>query len=775
MPFLRRTELRGARDPILGFVLLAAIVCWLPYFAKTVVPVHDSLYMTECFHCFYSELYCHGEWARWFPYGNYGVPADLNQMALYPTHYAAGAMGLLFGIDDTLVLSKIALLLNELLFACGLYFLSRELYSLRLTQFLVSIGGALSVSWIAQSMFNLSVFYLVPLVMYQVLRFFKTGNPTHLYLAGIIEICSLLGNVPYIAPLHFWMLTIFAMALAGENPQSLRTLFRAGNIANPWLWVLLALTAGLGLFFAGATENLAMLSTGRDPATGRVLLKAFLNYGGPPMAAPIFGSTTGAIPHGDNTYYVGLLPLAMFVYALVTERQKAFIGIAAACAALTWFSLGGWFARFCYFLPGMSLYRHIALVFGMIGMLLLLGAGFGIERMTLRLAGLGLPAAPPRRRRWAALIATGVLILTDFWFSRRPGDFTLPRLFPGWEPFVAFRILIYCAAIFLVYRLVRRSSHDPWQRASLPGAVLGLAFVLDIGSFRVHVIQTIPTIESQADASSLFKTSGMRYQSIRSQLPKEERGRAAVNFLAPELPFCNSAHYCLSCSFAGFDPCRPIYRTDLLVRGVDEMIRARGGHPTSIPTDDYLPRADGPFARSLGCGVLKLRLTDRALFPDNDAEAARLFTGLADPDTAVVLSPVGDNTARTAGNRTGGNQEQLGAIEVAGFSSNRLQLRVLVENLDPVWLVYADAWHPGWKARVDGRTETVRRANLGFKAVRLESGAHEVEFVFVDRFQTNLAHFVALVGTASGIGLCCVLLASGALSVTHPWRSPSRC
>ncbi len=768
MTLLKQTEQRVV-TPVLSWVLLLTIVCWLPYFANSVVPIHDSLYVAENFHCFYSELLAHGELARWFPYGNYGLPADHYQMALCPTHYAVGVVGLAFGFDDTLVLSKIAMLLNELLFAYGMCLLSRELYSLRLTQLLVTMGGVLSVSWLNQTMFNFAVFYLLPLVMFQLLRFFKTGNPTHLYLAGIIEICAVLGNVPYVPPLHFWMLTVFSVALVGEYLHNLKALLTARNLVNPWLWILVALTAGAGLFFVGAAENLAILSPGRDPATGKASLDVFLNYGRQPMAAPIFGWTTGGIPHGPNTYYVGLLPLVLFVYALVTERQKAFVGIAAACATLTWLSIGGWFAHVCYFLPGMSLYRHIGLVYGMIGMLLLLGAGFGIERAALRLAGLGGPARPLGWRRPAGFAVTGALMLADFWFSRREGDFHLPRIFPGWEPFLAFRILIYCIAIPIAYRLARRSPQQDSQRAFLPAFILGFAYILDVGSFRVHVFQTIPATEPAAAANSLFKASGMPYRAVRSRLPTDERGQAAVDSLTQALPYCNNASYSLLCSFAGIDPCRPLFRTDLLVRGIDEMIRARGGHPGPFPTDDYLPRTDEPFERSLGCGVPKLRLTDRALFPDSDAEAARMFAGLADPDSAVVLSPHGETAPRrsAAENGSGGKQDQLGTIKVAGFSSNRLRVRVRVrvENPDPVWLMYADAWHPGWTARVDRNQVAVRRANLGFKAVRLDSGEHDVEFVFVDRFRTILAQFVAIVGITSGFSLSLLLLASWGSSI----------
>jgi uncharacterized membrane protein YfhO len=46
----------------------------------------------------------------------------------------------------------------------------------------------------------------------------------------------------------------------------------------------------------------------------------------------------------------------------------------------------------------------------------------------------------------------------------------------------------------------------------------------------------------------------------------------------------------------------------------------------------------------------------------------------------------------------------------------------------PGYLVLTDTWFPGWTAHVDGRETPVERADYAFRAVRLESGRHEIEF-----------------------------------------------
>jgi len=45
-------------------------------------------------------------------------------------------------------------------------------------------------------------------------------------------------------------------------------------------------------------------------------------------------------------------------------------------------------------------------------------------------------------------------------------------------------------------------------------------------------------------------------------------------------------------------------------------------------------------------------------------------------------------------------------------------------------LVLADAWDPGWRARVDGASVPVLRANIAFLGVALPAGHHTVELVY---------------------------------------------
>jgi hypothetical protein len=48
----------------------------------------------------------------------------------------------------------------------------------------------------------------------------------------------------------------------------------------------------------------------------------------------------------------------------------------------------------------------------------------------------------------------------------------------------------------------------------------------------------------------------------------------------------------------------------------------------------------------------------------------------------------------------------------------------------PAYLVFAEAWYPGWRASVDGRGAPIYRANYAFRAIYLEAGDHNVTMTF---------------------------------------------
>ncbi len=89
-------------------------------------------------------------------------------------------------------------------------------------------------------------------------------------------------------------------------------------------------------------------------------------------------------------------------------------------------------------------------------------------------------------------------------------------------------------------------------------------------------------------------------------------------------------------------------------------------------------------------------------------------------------------------------------VQIKSESNNRLALNVEVseDNL----LVLSDTYYPGWKAFVDGRETKIYRADYTFRAISLNAGTHQVEFVY-DPISFKLGAGVTLLGILGCIGI----------------------
>jgi hypothetical protein len=69
-------------------------------------------------------------------------------------------------------------------------------------------------------------------------------------------------------------------------------------------------------------------------------------------------------------------------------------------------------------------------------------------------------------------------------------------------------------------------------------------------------------------------------------------------------------------------------------------------------------------------------------------------------------------------------------VRVSRFTLGELVADVDVTVPGGAWLLYADAWHPDWRASVNGEPVPVHEANLAFKAVRVPPGRSVVRMWF---------------------------------------------
>lgn len=130
-----------------------------------------------------------------------------------------------------------------------------------------------------------------------------------------------------------------------------------------------------------------------------------------------------------------------------------------------------------------------------------------------------------------------------------------------------------------------------------------------------------------------------------------------------------------------------------------------------------------------------------ARLADGEDALAALTDPAFDPHRTVLLA---------AGHAIEAPGPFWGSARIRELRADRVVLDA--ELSGPGYLVLVDAYDPGWRASIDGRTAPLLRANLAFRAVEVPAGTHRVEFLFRPR-SVVVGLGVSAAGIAAALGL----------------------
>jgi hypothetical protein len=102
---------------------------------------------------------------------------------------------------------------------------------------------------------------------------------------------------------------------------------------------------------------------------------------------------------------------------------------------------------------------------------------------------------------------------------------------------------------------------------------------------------------------------------------------------------------------------------------------------------------------------------------------------LLDHPPAVAPRPVGGKAddGKTTGEKTTGENPD-GEARILRYENTEIDIEV--DAPAGGFLVVNDAWHPWWRAEVDGQPADILKANVLFRAVQVAPGLHHVHFAF---------------------------------------------
>lgn len=730
------------------FAILALIVVVIniPYLPDAYVPTHDTMYGFQLFYFFYNNFYFYGEIAQWMPYDSFGLISNHEQLAfLTPFNYLLGFIGAMLRLDNVLLLFKLSIVFQQLVFLSGMYLLSRSVFSNRATTFTVCLASfSCGADLYYQLYYFFSIFYMFPMAAYFLLMFFKRQQPEYLWLTGITVMFWETGEVIYHICLWFFILTVMSGVLWSRQRDILKCLFKR-SWAN---LVLFAVFLSLVLsFYVLLKDFVAGVDLRSRDAGGHNSLGMFLTWAG------IYD--LGSFVRWEIMQRpAGFLTLIFSVFALVKVRGHIFMTFAAAAGVILWLSFAGIFAILVYYFPLMNYYRHIGYTYHFLHILLLIVAGFGLDHFW-QLDG-------RQKMKTLLIFLAGLIFVFDAF--RIPGawltelytkDIVSGRSLIEWIKHIprdlnTARVVINGGGILLIALLCSRIDRRNWSIAAL---IIFIALA-DLGIFQYLSWREFkPAAEVYRTSPGVFKVHQAVFPEQRTPEPVEARAQKGMALLMrPEA----STKYTAAHSFLQFDACYSTFDGHVLPLGFSRLLKTR----TALDAD---------LMMTLGCRSPKLRLMTGALFTDTLDEAMAKMRAMPKIHDQLILRGVEESVKASLDREPAGVLP--GEIAVKDFSANQLKVNVNVRNPGGAWLVYADAANPGWRAAVNGKKAPVSEAYLAFKAVRLSSGKNDVRFYFYNPATAAAGYFIAIFSIAASLAFLILfirVLWAGALLKVEP-------
>lgn len=735
--------------PALGDLLLLIAVPLLHFavYAHS-YPEHDTYYVFQSFKTVYESLLHGGGFPQWLPKIQYGTPSLVYVFpTLTPAQYATAYALAPLGYKNLLYAFQFSVALEILVFLAGCRLLAGRLFETRAAAaFLVLSAGLLTVHQ-QQIWYNLRIVELLPLLLALIHRFAADRRPEDLTAAALVAMLWLVGNIFYFLPIALLLVGLALAVFVLPGWRRRPALDRAG-LQRPLFWVLAVtavVAAGMLVVVARHVFDDVSLHSPFRQESGRTSVDIFLTYGRN-LDLLKFAELFLVVPNNpDSLLFVGLVNLVFAVCALRLDRRRRgwpFLLIGGVFAAM---SLPGLLpvARLLYALvPGMEYFRHIGLMMAIPRFCLLVLAAIGVDAL--------LTAGGTAERRLTGAVAVGavavagVLLATlGFSYTAYPLAALLPDFPPEFGPPTQVVAIPLAAAAVLAAVLLRSGT-----RGTAPWWPLGLAAVELLAYF--HFMYWATASRNPGEISGFFKAAEPRFVATRTREP-EGGDLALLGFYGP--------YYPLEAMMRG-ERCLDVGRRDARTVWMARLVDARGGVPIR-PGEKAEPRPDdAALMRVLGCGTPKLRVVRDVRVVPSDAEA--LDYARRSPDfgqTPVLVCPP-DQAACPGRPAEADAAADAPAPVVEAAGANAVRLRAGPPGDPGGWLVYADAWAPGWEALVDGQPQPVRRADVAFKAVFLPPGEHTVEF----RYRSHPRMF------AGYHGLMLVSIGFGLLGVLQAWR-----
>jgi hypothetical protein len=736
---------------------------------------HDAFQYFGLQYSFLSNASTSGELAEWMPFMTHGtvsnwwysIQAGLIQASLL----ALGPATKLLAGANFLWIYYAGLLFDVSVYLLGLCLLCRRFFKSDWTILFVGVSAAGSSVYFTQPWHGLHFFYAIPLILEFLHRFVERRRWRYACLAGNLLALQGLATLPYQLPMIVLAVFLYSTTYVALYWKTLadpgrELLARPAQGAAATLLVAATFCLAFGVLKFGTSE-IATYSVGRNLDGTVESVESFLKYGNNRRWFWSEALTRTSI-YLDYNLYFGILALGFVVLGLTRKPSREHLLVLLPAAILFLISLGTPLARLLYYsFPLMKYYRHLTLASMIVRTFLVILSGFGFERIALTPGTCG----DEGERRWllgtvVALmaLATGLLIV----FLRPDAPSVVQRFIthglipdPGSVTPLAVRLALVEGAVWLFaagwyFRGLRRPGFR--GKRAIQAAILFQALDLYTLKGELAVSRTVGLTVEENQVNVLQPAP---YSERRSPIDYGSHPRSR---LVPQVWAGRGTLYWSTDSYLFTDPPSNLGRADHWLR----------------PLDDYLRSFQGDLPRESGFRPSAYRMYDSMLFP-SWIPAANKLSGISEDKIQFFSAAHGSGNDASLGQfmaekgfsgdllfvrpEDGGlppepmpepsrSERVTRGYRVTRFDANRLDIEVEDAQAGD-WLYYADVWHPGWSATVNGKPRPVARANLAYKAVLLGAGRNAVTFRY------HSAGFAWCAGILNWNSMVWVVLLSG--------------
>jgi len=486
-----------------------------------------------------------------------------------------------------------------------------------------------------------------------------------------------------------------------------------------------------------------------------------VDWWGPPGPrwSAAFGPTGLGTSKNMGMLYAGAVPfVALVSFGLVRghawAREIRFFTIAAALVllyALGWYTPA--FHAIYEVLPGIAYYRRPADATFVLGALIAVLAGYLVHCWLAGAVG-----KPTRAQRAVEIAIAPVLIGCAVWLAAEVigpqgaiasvangllgaaaaiAALALVREFDPRAPFAAATLLALVMAADFVWNAA------PHVSTGLPAKTFE-ALAPDTRNETVRVIRARLVADAAPDRRDRVEMIGIAYHWQNLALAQDFDHVFGHNPLRLRWFYeaTRVGDYIATPGQRVFSPLYPSYRStfaDLLgVRVIATGVPVEEIDKSLTPGDlDLIARTPDAWVYENPRALPRAMVVGQWQLADFHRLYQAGWSAGVDPRSTVLLEHAPSGLAV-------GSARRPGTARIVRYANTEVD--VAVDAPDGGLLLLNDAWHPWWRATLDGRPVEILRADVIFRAVALPPGAHEVRFTFAPfaGAVSDLAHLAGL-------------------------------